>query len=140
MRILGIDPGLRYTGYGCIDTDTGGQSSSVVEAGVIRVPQKRPLPERLAYLYNELTTLMQDTKPDLVVIEQVFDNDKAVLMKLIYLVVRKRLLGHQCLRSKGVGTLKGVCKLTVLGWRVNGWAESRQAFGIRIGWPTNDVG
>lgn len=72
IRILGIDPGLRYTGYGCIDADAGGQSSTVVEAGVIRIPQKKPLPERLAYLHSQLTTLMQDTKPSLVVIEQVF--------------------------------------------------------------------
>ena len=43
---------------------------------------------------------------DFVVIEQVFDNDKAVLMKLIYLVVRKRLLGHQCLKIKGCWDVK----------------------------------
>jgi crossover junction endodeoxyribonuclease RuvC len=72
VRILGIDPGLRFTGYGCIDSTAGGQSNTVVEAGVIRIPQKRPLPERLAYLHRELISLMQEVSPDLVMIEQVF--------------------------------------------------------------------
>ena len=72
IRILGIDPGLRFTGYGCIDSTAGGQSNIVVEAGVIRIPQKRPLPERLAYLHKELISLMEEVSPDLVVIEQVF--------------------------------------------------------------------
>ena len=72
MRILGLDPGLRFTGYGCIDSASGGQANSIVEAGVIRIPQKKPLPERLAYLHHELNTLMSETQPELVVIEQVF--------------------------------------------------------------------
>jgi crossover junction endodeoxyribonuclease RuvC len=72
MRVLGIDPGLRFTGYGCIDADPGGQPTGVVEAGVIRVPQRKPLGERLAHIYNALSTIMSETKPDRVVIEQVF--------------------------------------------------------------------
>ena len=41
MRILGIDPGLRITGYGAIDAL--GSKITVVEAGVIRVPPDLPL-------------------------------------------------------------------------------------------------
>jgi len=72
MRVLGIDPGLRYTGFGCIDADAGGQATGVVEAGVIRVPQRKPLGERLAHIHEGLTRIMAETKPDLVVVEQVF--------------------------------------------------------------------
>ena len=72
MRVLGIDPGLRYTGFGCIDADAGGQATGVVEAGVIRVPQRKPLGERLAHIHEGLTRVMAETKPDLVVVEQVF--------------------------------------------------------------------
>ena len=72
MRILGIDPGLRYTGFGCIDADVGGQATGVVVAGVIRVPQRKPLGERLVHIHEGLTQIMVETKPDLVVVEQVF--------------------------------------------------------------------
>ncbi|MDP7070571.1 MAG: crossover junction endodeoxyribonuclease RuvC [Phycisphaerales bacterium] len=72
IRVLGIDPGLRYTGYACIDVRGPGGGASVIEAGVIRVPQRKPLPERLTYLHDALTTLMRDTSPGLVVIESVF--------------------------------------------------------------------
>ncbi|MCP4758703.1 MAG: crossover junction endodeoxyribonuclease RuvC [Planctomycetes bacterium] len=72
LRVLGIDPGLRYTGYGCIEVDETGTATKVIEAGVIRVPQRKPLPARLAFLHDSLTTLMIDTTPTLVVIESVF--------------------------------------------------------------------
>lgn len=72
MRVLGIDPGLRYTGFGCIDADAGGQATGVVVAGVIRVPQRKPLGERLVHIHEGLTQIMVETKPDLVVVEQVF--------------------------------------------------------------------
>lgn len=71
-RLLGIDPGLRMCGYGCIDVNAGGTPEGVVEAGVIRVPQKKPLPERLAYLHQSLMDLMRECSPDRVVVEQVF--------------------------------------------------------------------
>jgi len=71
-RVLGIDPGLRYTGYGCIEAEGAGAVTRVIEAGVIRVPQRKPLPARLAFLHDALSTLMADTSPTLVVIESVF--------------------------------------------------------------------
>ena len=72
MRVLGVDPGLRCTGFGCIDANPAGHPLGVVEAGVIRVPQRKPLPFRLAHIHTELTALIKDAQPDLVVVEQVF--------------------------------------------------------------------
>ncbi|MHB1189768.1 MAG: crossover junction endodeoxyribonuclease RuvC, partial [Armatimonadota bacterium] len=45
IRILGVDPGLIVTGYGIIDV--AGGEPSVVEAGVIRIPPKLPIEQRL---------------------------------------------------------------------------------------------
>jgi len=72
MRVLGIDPGLRLTGYGCIDADPAGSPGSVVEAGVVRVPQRKPLAVRLNVLHSEVARIIAETEPELIVIEQVF--------------------------------------------------------------------
>ena len=48
MRILGIDPGLRRTGYGCIECSGVTDLPRVVEAGVIRLSPRAPVAERLA--------------------------------------------------------------------------------------------
>ena len=39
MRILGIDPGLRTTGYGCVDCPASAEPR-VIEAGVIKLPDE----------------------------------------------------------------------------------------------------
>ncbi len=44
----------------------------MVEAGVIRVPQKRPLHERLAYLHDSVADLLADLSPDVIVVESAF--------------------------------------------------------------------
>jgi crossover junction endodeoxyribonuclease RuvC len=75
MRILGIDPGLRFTGYGCIDTRPG-QTTTVVEGGVIRVPPKPPLETRLLYLHEELESLIEDLRPEVMAIETLFTHPK----------------------------------------------------------------
>ena len=53
MRILGIDPGLRITGYGCVQIDDV-SNVTIVEAGIIRVPTSAPLERRLHHLHTEL--------------------------------------------------------------------------------------
>lgn len=72
QRIVGIDPGLRLTGYGCIKTGHRSDDLTMVEAGVIRVPQKRPLHERLAYLHDSVADLLADLSPDVIVVESAF--------------------------------------------------------------------
>jgi crossover junction endodeoxyribonuclease RuvC len=42
MRFLGIDPGLRLTGYGCIEPCAGGCGHSIIEAGVFRLIKRSP--------------------------------------------------------------------------------------------------
>lgn len=72
MRILGIDPGLRHTGYGCVDLHESSTHPALVEAGVIRVPQRGPLGDRLASLHDDLDALIEQMAPGLVVVETVF--------------------------------------------------------------------
>jgi len=66
MRILGIDPGSRITGYGIIDSPR-----KYVASGTIRL-EALAMPERLTTIYDDLTTIIQKYEPNCVVIEQVF--------------------------------------------------------------------
>lgn len=71
VRILGIDPGSRITGYGVIDTD--GFRHRHVASGHIPIRGEQ-LPERLGIIFNEIGALIVDWCPDAVAIEQVFVN------------------------------------------------------------------
>ena len=56
MRLLGLDPGLRTTGWGVIEAN--GNSLSHVADGAVRPDADAPLSERLAALYGELSVIV----------------------------------------------------------------------------------
>jgi len=70
-RILGIDPGLRRTGFGVIDVR--GQSLSYVTSGIVRVPPG-DLPERLKAILDCLGQVIVSHVPVQAAIEKVFVN------------------------------------------------------------------
>ncbi len=72
MRILGIDPGLGITGYGCISMSDSGLE--LVEAGVIRTKKTDQLPQRLTVLFDNISELLKDVNPDVVVIEELYSH------------------------------------------------------------------
>lgn len=70
-RILGIDPGLRITGYGVIERS--GSKLRYVASGVIRVPDGE-LPDRLNAIFTQLHAIIGEHKPHESAIERVFVN------------------------------------------------------------------
>lgn len=68
-RILGIDPGSRFTGFGLIDTRRSG--AQYVESGIIRV-DPGPLDARLGCIFSGVTELIAEFAPTTVSIENVF--------------------------------------------------------------------
>lgn len=72
MRILGIDPGLRVTGYGVIDFIDG--QPRYVASGVIRSDDSTPLPTRLHTLFAGIVELVEHYKPQVAAVEIVFVN------------------------------------------------------------------
>lgn len=70
MRVLGIDPGTATTGYGIIDA-VDGRLVAVVY-GVIRTSPKTPMARRLQILYEDVTLLIAEYKPDTAGIEELF--------------------------------------------------------------------
>ena len=75
MRILGIDPGLRITGYGCVQADDAG-NTTVVEAGVIRIPTSLPLERRLHHLHVELDQVIAELAPGHMAVESLFTHPR----------------------------------------------------------------
>lgn len=72
MRILGVDPGLRLTGYGVIDYHP--LRPKLIDGGVIRLSAKAGLADRLVELEAELDGLLAEHKPDAVGVEQLYSH------------------------------------------------------------------
>ena len=70
MRVLGVDPGSRFMGYGVIEDPGSGPRH--VGHGVLRVAAEGLLELRLKALFDGLTQLMQLYRPDVLAVEGVF--------------------------------------------------------------------
>src|SRR6185503_16617705 len=70
MRIIGIDPGTGILGFGIIES--GGGQNQLVDAGVIRTPVKEDDAVRLQTIYEEITDIIADTKPQQMSVEKLF--------------------------------------------------------------------
>ncbi len=70
MRILGIDPGTGILGFGVIEAGKG--KAQLVDAGVIRTPVKEDDAVRLQTIYEELTDIIAQTKPQIMAVEKLF--------------------------------------------------------------------
>jgi crossover junction endodeoxyribonuclease RuvC len=73
-RILGIDPGSRVTGYGIVDQD--GQQLAYVASGCIRA-QSGSLAERLGIIFDGVSRIIHEFRPEEMAIERVFLNKNA---------------------------------------------------------------
>ena len=69
MRIVGIDPGIRVTGFGVIEKN---KKLSVLSYGTISPPTQNSMAERLKYLYTDAMEIIEKYKPDLLAIESTF--------------------------------------------------------------------
>jgi crossover junction endodeoxyribonuclease RuvC len=70
VRIFGIDPGSRRTGYGCVESD--GRRHHLVTCGTIASPATDSLPQRLMRIHRELVALIALCRPDVVTVENLF--------------------------------------------------------------------
>ena len=72
IRILGIDPGLRITGFGVIEKT--GNKLAYIASGCIKTEAKASLPVRLGTIHSGLCELIAQYQPDQAVVEIVFVN------------------------------------------------------------------
>ncbi|MFG1423658.1 crossover junction endodeoxyribonuclease RuvC [Roseixanthobacter liquoris] len=72
IRILGLDPGLRRTGWGMIEAE--GSRLSFIACGTILPPEGAAMAVRLATLYRELCAVVAAHAPDEAAVEETFVN------------------------------------------------------------------
>jgi crossover junction endodeoxyribonuclease RuvC len=75
MRVLGLDPGLRHTGWGVIEA--AGNRLLHVGDGVVHAPTDLPLAERLVALFRQLGDILERFRPDEAAVEETFVNKNA---------------------------------------------------------------
>ena len=76
IRIIGIDPGLRRTGWGVVETL--GNSLRFVAAGTVRSDDKAALALRLCQIHDGLSAIMREQAPAEAAVETTFVNKDAV--------------------------------------------------------------
>ncbi len=72
MKLIGLDPGLRATGWGVIKIE--GNNLIHVADGTVRVPANLKLAERLATLFKSLSSVIETYRPDEAAVEETFVN------------------------------------------------------------------
>ena len=81
IRIIGIDPGLRNTGWGIVEAH--GSRLQFIAAGTVRSKAGESLAHRLVALHDGLTTIVQDYHPHEAAVENTFVNrDAGATLKL----------------------------------------------------------
>jgi len=71
MRVLGVDCGGEYTGYGVVEMLESGKLCCLT-SGAIKLSAREPLPRRLSRIYMHLGAIISEHQPDEVAIEDVF--------------------------------------------------------------------
>lgn len=72
MIILGVDPGLRTTGYGVIEEKLG--RLTLIEAGTIVTGADSSISDRLKLIYDAVTELLKERNPDVIAIEKLYSD------------------------------------------------------------------
>lgn len=75
MRLIGLDPGLKTTGWGVVDV--AGSRIVHVENGSVSTDARSPIGERLARLYDGLVAVIERLEPDEAAVEETFVNVNA---------------------------------------------------------------
>lgn len=70
MRVIGVDPGIVVTGFGIIDK----KNNNIVahSYGTVKPPKSMCLSDRLGYLYDEISLLLDKYKPNVLAVEDTF--------------------------------------------------------------------
>ncbi len=93
VRVLGIDPALRVTGYGVVER--GRDGLTLIEAGVVAPNPRSSLEVRLRVLHEGIAEVIAQTQPHWVVLEEVYANPRNPLTSI--------MMGH----ARGVLCLAG---------------------------------
>src|SRR5215216_4266576 len=69
MITLGIDPGTALLGFGVVES---GDDPRMIDYGAIATASDRSMPDRLSELFDRVTSLLEEYRPDVLAVEQLF--------------------------------------------------------------------
>jgi crossover junction endodeoxyribonuclease RuvC len=72
MRVMGIDCGTEYTGFGVAEQTHGNRDLTYITCGAIKLSKSSAMPERLGHIFESLCAVARTYQPDIVAIEEVF--------------------------------------------------------------------
>jgi len=72
MRVLGIDPGLRVCGYGCLDVSGG--IYNLVEAGVLKTDSSVAMEVKLNSIAEDIKQILGKLSPEVVAVEELYSH------------------------------------------------------------------
>lgn len=99
-RVLGIDPGLRLTGYGLVELASNTIEPKLREAGVIKLNTKASIEDRLLELRDELTELIETLQPQRLAVEKLYAHYKHPRTAILMAHARGVIL--LCARQHGI--------------------------------------
>ena len=116
MKVLGIDPGLKATGYGILEVNA--QKCKLLETGTIEPKKKDLIQNKINKVYRALEEILREYKPDVLVLEKLYSHYKrpqtAILMGHARGVIclaaqkaQKRLVHYSATQVKKVLTGSG---------------------------------
>ena len=76
MRVMGIDPGTRITGYGCVELTANAIEPRLIEAGVLKLDSAGSIEQRLMVLHEGVVGLIDELQPGSFAIEKIFAHYK----------------------------------------------------------------
>jgi crossover junction endodeoxyribonuclease RuvC len=72
VRLMGIDPGTRYVGWGVIECNSHERTLTLLDCGCISPGTQLPLKERLRGIFEELEAILARTQPHVAALEETF--------------------------------------------------------------------
>ena len=113
IRVMGIDPGLSFTGYGVVESGADGRLRYVV-SGTIPTSSRSPFVDRLSNIHEELQGVFNQVRPDHVAVEEVFfaRHPKSALLlghARGVVILSASLAGIQVFEYAATETKKAVC-------------------------------
>lgn len=99
-RIMGIDPGFRITGYGIVDLVDDAIEPVLFEAGIFSLNTDLSAEQRLEQLYRELGGVLDDRRPDRMVVEQLYSHYRHPRTSILMAHARGVIL--LCAQQRGI--------------------------------------
>ncbi len=121
VRIIGLDPGLRHTGWGVIELE--GNKLSYVADGAVHSVNDDDLATRLLQIHQQILAVLEEYKPDEAAIEETFVNKDARATLKLGQARGVVMLAPTLLKISVAEYAPNVIKKTVVG---NGHAEKNQ--------------